>query len=90
VYLGPAYHLFIHDEDDWCAQGHYENIISHTPTSEDYITWMKDESGKDFICVLGVSFFSIDILIFFKENFRQHSIQVVLYIFQALLATVLV
>jgi hypothetical protein len=90
VYLGPAYRLFICDEDDWCAQGHYENIISRTPTSEDYITWMKDESGKDFIHVLGVSFFSIDILIFFKENFRQHSIQVVLYIFQALLAAVLV
>jgi hypothetical protein len=57
VYLGPAYRLFICDKDDWCAQGRYENIISRTPTSEDYITWMKDESGKDFIHILGVSFF---------------------------------
>lgn len=53
--LGPAYRLFIRDEDDWCAQGRYESIVNRTPTAEDYITWMKDESDKYFIRVLGVS-----------------------------------
>ena len=53
--LGPAYHLFLHDEDDWCAQGCYEGIINHTPTAEDYVNWMKDENDKNFICILGVS-----------------------------------
>lgn len=52
---GPAYRLFIREEDDWCAQGRYESIINHTPTFEDYITWSKDESNKEFVRVLGVS-----------------------------------
>ena len=51
------YRLFIRDEDDWCAQGHYKNIIGCTPTSEDYVKWMKDENDKEFIRVVGVSIF---------------------------------
>jgi hypothetical protein len=42
--LGPAYRLFICDEDDWCAQGCYESIINRIPTAEDFIKWMKDET----------------------------------------------
>lgn len=53
--LGPAYCLFIRDDNDWCAQGRYESILNCTPTAEDYINWMKDENGKYFICILGVS-----------------------------------
>jgi hypothetical protein len=53
--LEPAYRLFTRDEDDWCAQGHYESIINRTPTPEDYVTWMTAENGMEFICVLGVS-----------------------------------
>ena len=50
-----AYHLLVHDEDDWCAQGHNESIINCTLTAEDYIKWMKDENDKYVICILGVS-----------------------------------
>ena len=52
----PAYRLFIHDEDDWCAQGRYESIISRTSTAEDYIKWTKDENNKYFIRILGTTF----------------------------------
>ena len=55
-YLEPAYRLFIRDEDDWCAQGRYESIMSRTSTSEDYIKWMKDEDDKEYIRVLGTTF----------------------------------
>jgi hypothetical protein len=57
--LGPAYRLFIRDEDDWCAQGRYESIINRTPTAEDYIKWMKDENDKYLIRILGVRFLTL-------------------------------
>jgi hypothetical protein len=55
-FLEPAYRLFIRDEDDWCAQGRYESIISRTSTAEDYIKWMKDEDNKEYIRILGTTF----------------------------------
>jgi hypothetical protein len=62
--LGPAYRLFICDEDDWCAQGHYESIINRTPAAEDFIKWSKDENNKYFIRILGVSVYSLAFLKF--------------------------
>jgi len=88
MYLGPAYRLFVRDEDDdWCSQGRYENIISRTPTSEDYVKWTKDEKNNEVIRVLGVSLY-----IYFNQlkKIRQLSIPAVRYIFQALLAVALV
>ena len=90
MYLEPAYRLFVHDEDDdWCSQGRYENIISRTPTSEDYVKWTKDEKNNEVIRVLGVSLY---IYIYFNQlkKIRQLSIPAVRYIFQALLAVALV
>ena len=66
--LGPAYRLFLCDEDDWCAQGHYEGIINHTPTAEDYVNWMKDENDKNFICILGVSVINFLKKVISKKN----------------------
>src|SRR5882757_4947811 len=88
MYLEPAYRLFVHDEDDnWCSQGRYKNIISRTPTSEDYVKWTKDEKNNEVIRVLCVSLY-----IYFNQlkKIRQLSIPAVRYIFQALLAVALV
>ena len=88
MYLEPAYRLFVRDEDDdWCSQGRYENIISRTPTSEDYVKWTKDEKNNEVIRVLGVSLY-----IYFNQlkKIRQLWIPAVRYIFQALLAVALV
>lgn len=62
--LEPAYRVFIHEKNDWCAQGHYESIINRTPTVEDYITWSKDENNKEFVRVLGVSVLTLIFLNF--------------------------
>ena len=66
--LGPAYCLFLRDEDDWCAQGRYEGIINHTPTAEDYVNWMKDENDKNFIHILGVSVINFFLKVISKKN----------------------
>jgi hypothetical protein len=79
--LEPAYHLFIRDEDDWCAQGRYKSIINRTPPAEDYIKWMKDENDKYFIHILGVC---VSTLIF--KIIRQLLIRVLLFISQGSLA----
>ena len=66
IYYRPAYRLFILDEDDWCAQGRYENIINRTPTAEDYIRLTKDENDKYIIHILGVCFTIAFKLVFSK------------------------
>lgn len=79
--------MFIRDDDDWCAQGRYETIISRTPTPEDYIKWMKDENDKEFIRVLGVSLL---IYIYIEIINRLPLILVLPSLFQALPVVALV
>ena len=61
--------------------------MNRTPGAEDYIKWMKDENDKYFIHILGVSVLTLLFKFLFskKKQFRQLSIQVLLFIFQDLL-----
>ena len=72
-YTGPAYHLFIHDEDGWNVQGQYEMILKCPVSSEDYVEWSVDETDKKFIYILGVSnVISFDFSSIFVYNFLDH------------------
>ena len=65
-YIGPAYRIFVHDDDGWSVQGRYETIMKHPPTAEDFVEWTADENDKKFIRVLGVSYFWV-FFIFFQS-----------------------
>ena len=55
-YIGPAYRIFVRDDDGWSVQGRYETIMKCPPTAEDFVEWTADENDKKFIRVLGVSY----------------------------------
>lgn len=55
-YIGPAYRIFVRDDDGWSVQGRYETIMKRPPTAEDFVEWTADENDKKFIRVLGVSY----------------------------------
>ena len=65
-YIGPAYCIFVHDDDGWSVQGCYETIMKHPPTAEDFVEWTADENDKKFIRVLGVSYFWVFFFCFFR------------------------
>jgi hypothetical protein len=68
-YIGPIYHIFVHDDDGWSVQGCYETIMKHPATAEDFVKWTADENDKKFIHVLGVSYI-FGFLLFYFQNFH--------------------
>jgi hypothetical protein len=67
-YIGPAYRIFVRDDDGWSVQGRYETIMKRPPTAEDFVEWTADENDKKFIRVLGVSYI-FGLWLFFFSGF---------------------